>query len=149
MDIDFDEYSRSDENLTTRKNQLSEEDIINETIESHQSNIKCTMEFPSDTGLLLAVHGPAQNFYETGKFTCPPDVPTFHMRKICDYFLIPFNPETVVQDSFNLRDLLHEFADNGAKNKFNVFVQNDIYPVLITATNITILPRSNVAIIRN
>ncbi|OAF63908.1 hypothetical protein A3Q56_08390 [Intoshia linei] len=38
MDIDFDEYSRFDENLTTRNNQLSEEDIINETIESHPSN---------------------------------------------------------------------------------------------------------------
>ncbi|OAF70534.1 hypothetical protein A3Q56_01692 [Intoshia linei] len=45
MNIDFDEYSRSDENLTTRNNQLSEEDIINKTIESYQSNSDFTDTF--------------------------------------------------------------------------------------------------------
>ncbi|OAF65198.1 hypothetical protein A3Q56_07103 [Intoshia linei] len=46
MDIDFDEYSRSDKNLITRNNELSVDNIINDTSESsYSSNNDCTDTF--------------------------------------------------------------------------------------------------------
>lgn len=48
---------------------------------------------------------------------CPPSVSVAELREACDYLLIPFNAETV--KSHNLRALLHELSNEGARQQFS------------------------------
>ena len=50
------------------------------------------------------------------------------VKAACDYFLIPFNDETV--RAANMAALLHELANEGAQSQFSQFVDNIIRPVV-------------------
>ncbi|KAI0983305.1 hypothetical protein GJ496_010901, partial [Pomphorhynchus laevis] len=69
------------------------------------------------------------DFYKSGSVTCPPDISVSEIREAFDYFLIPFNANTVkVQD---LGSLLHELTNVGARKRFEIFLENEILPVLV------------------
>ncbi|CAK5074421.1 unnamed protein product [Meloidogyne enterolobii] len=65
------------------------------------------------------------DYYHRGIMNCPPVV------SACDYLMVPFNVNTVkCQD---LRSLLHEISNEGARGQFNVFLEEIILPQLVIA----------------
>lgn len=69
------------------------------------------------------------DFYKSGFVTCPPSISASELREAFDYFLIPFNANTVkLQD---LSSLLHELTNAGARKRFEVFLEDEILPVLV------------------
>ncbi|VDL23452.1 unnamed protein product [Hymenolepis diminuta] len=66
------------------------------------------------------------DYYLLGKMTCPPDVSVRQLKQACEYFLIPFNHETV--SCSNLREFLHEVSNDGAYKIFEQFLDEHIVP---------------------
>lgn len=61
-------------------------------------------------------------YYHHGIIHCPPTVAVTELREACDYLLIPFNAQTI--KSQNLRALLHELSNEGARKQFSEFLEN-------------------------
>uniref|UniRef100_A0A1I8BYR2 BTB_3 domain-containing protein n=1 Tax=Meloidogyne hapla TaxID=6305 RepID=A0A1I8BYR2_MELHA len=71
------------------------------------------------------------DYYHRGIMNCPPVVAVSELREACDYLMVPFNVNTVkCQD---LRSLLHEISNEGARGQFNVFLEEIILPQLVIA----------------
>nr|CDS34204.1 BTB:POZ domain containing protein 10 [Hymenolepis microstoma] len=66
------------------------------------------------------------DYYLLGKMTCLPDVSVRQLKQACEYFLIPFNHETV--SCSNLREFLHEVSNDGAYKIFESFLDEQIVP---------------------
>jgi len=71
-------------------------------------------------------------FYRMGYMRIPPHVPVGEVKSACDYFLIPFNDETI--RAANMAALLHELANEGAQSQFSQFLDNIIRPVIVKLT---------------
>lgn len=57
------------------------------------------------------------------------------LREACDYMLVPFGVNTVkCQD---LRGLLHELSNDGARGQFSVFLENIILPQLVISADVS------------
>lgn len=64
----------------------------------------------------------------------PSSVTVSELREACDYLLIPFNASTVkCQD---LRGLLHELSNEGARGQFNAFLEDIILPQLVASAEV-------------
>lgn len=64
------------------------------------------------------------DFYRTGVIHCPPHCSVQELREACDYFMLPFSATTVKCQ--NLRELLHELSNEGAREQFEQFLDRDI-----------------------
>ncbi|OQV23777.1 BTB/POZ domain-containing protein KCTD20 [Hypsibius exemplaris] len=71
----------------------------------------------------------ALDFFRFGHITCPPDVQLADLRELCDYLLIPFTAASI--KSFDLRALLHEIANDGARRHFEDFLESKIMPSIV------------------
>lgn len=71
------------------------------------------------------------DYYRTGVIMCPPTVSILEMREACDYLLIPFNAQTIKAD--NLRGLLHELSNDGARQQFIHFLEDLILPRMVAS----------------
>jgi len=69
------------------------------------------------------------DFYRTGVINCPPHCSVQELREACDYFLLPFNATTVKCQ--NLRELLHELSNEGAREQFEKFLEGQILPEMV------------------
>lgn len=93
-----------------------------------------------------------QDFYSIGTMRCPPSVSIQDLREACDYFLIPFDQSTIQCQDLCMRKkknnelffilisylggLLHELSNEGAKKQFEMFLENDIFPVLVESAQV-------------
>uniref|UniRef100_A0A915DZK6 BTB domain-containing protein n=1 Tax=Ditylenchus dipsaci TaxID=166011 RepID=A0A915DZK6_9BILA len=69
------------------------------------------------------------DYYHNGQMRLPSSLSVSELREACDYLLIPFNAGTVkCQD---LRGLLHEISNEGARGQFNDFLDGIILPQLV------------------
>uniref|UniRef100_H2Z482 BTB domain-containing protein n=1 Tax=Ciona savignyi TaxID=51511 RepID=H2Z482_CIOSA len=68
-------------------------------------------------------------YYTDGVVNCPPGVSVRDLRTACEYFLIPFNYQTI--KCSNLGSLMHELSNDGAKRQFARFLENDILPLMV------------------
>ncbi|CAD5119069.1 unnamed protein product [Dimorphilus gyrociliatus] len=73
------------------------------------------------------------SFYKTAKIQIPPGVNVHDVRDAADFLLIPFNIETV--KSHNLRDLLHELSNDGARKQFEQFVDDELLPQMVLSAD--------------
>lgn len=73
-----------------------------------------------------------QDYYYNGTMRCPASVSIQELREACDYMLIPFSAETVKCQ--NLRGLLHELSNEGAKHEFTEFLEQCILPAMVAST---------------
>ena len=64
-----------------------------------------------------------------GVLNCPPHCSISELREACDYFLLPFNASTVKCQ--NLRGLLHELSNEGAREQFELFLEELILPQMV------------------
>jgi len=69
------------------------------------------------------------DYYRTGVINCPPDCSVQELREACDYFLLPFSATTVKCQ--NLRELLHELSNEGARDQFEQFLECLILPEMV------------------
>ncbi|CAF1564367.1 unnamed protein product [Didymodactylos carnosus] len=86
-------------------------------------------EYELANGISSTIFRALLDFYSIGTIRCPPMVSVQDLREACDYFLILFDFSTIhCQD---LCGLLHELSNDGAKKQFEMFLENDIFPVLV------------------
>lgn len=69
-------------------------------------------------------------YYTKGVVTCPPGVTVKELRSACDYFLIPFTYDII--KCHDLCALMNELSNDGARKKFERYLDESILPVMIT-----------------
>ncbi|XP_050720130.1 BTB/POZ domain-containing protein 10-like isoform X6 [Eriocheir sinensis] len=88
-------------------------------------------EFEVAEGFSSAVFRAVLDYYKSGTVRCPPSVSVQELREACDYLLIPFDANTIKCQ--NLRGLLHELSNEGARQQFEVFLEEHILPLMVLA----------------
>ncbi|XP_071115472.1 BTB/POZ domain-containing protein 10-like [Haliotis cracherodii] len=88
-------------------------------------------EYEVAEGISATVFRAILEYYKTGLVRCPPSVPVQELREACDYLLIPFDASTVKCQ--NLRGLLHELSNEGARKQFEVFLEEQILPKMVNS----------------
>lgn len=88
-------------------------------------------EYEVAEGLSSTVFRSILEFYRTGRVRCPPSVSVHELREACDYLLIPFDADTIKCQ--NLRGLLHELSNEGARQQFELFLEDLILPQMVQA----------------
>ncbi|XP_041452621.1 BTB/POZ domain-containing protein KCTD20-like isoform X3 [Lytechinus variegatus] len=95
-----------------------------------------TMTRPNDKGEYEVAHGISAeifssilDFYKVGCIRCPPSVSIQDLREACDYLLIPFTEETI--KCKNLRCLLHEISNDGARQEFEKHLEAALLPEMV------------------
>uniref|UniRef100_A0A914Y026 BTB domain-containing protein n=1 Tax=Panagrolaimus superbus TaxID=310955 RepID=A0A914Y026_9BILA len=68
-------------------------------------------------------------YYHHGSMRIPSSLSVAELREACDYLMIPFNALTV--KCHDLRGLLHEISNEGARAQFNVFLEEILLPQLV------------------
>lgn len=86
-------------------------------------------EYEVAEGISATVFRAVMEYYKTGVIRCPPSVSVPELREACDYLLIPFNASTV--RCHNLRGLLHELSNEGARQQFEKFLEELILPGMV------------------
>ncbi|XP_026461793.1 BTB/POZ domain-containing protein 10-like [Ctenocephalides felis] len=88
-------------------------------------------EFKVAEGISAMVFRAILDYYKGGLIRCPPTVSVQELREACDYLLVPFDAQTVRCQ--NLRGLLHELSNEGARCQFEVFLEELILPLMVNS----------------
>ncbi|XP_076225567.1 BTB/POZ domain-containing protein KCTD20-like isoform X2 [Nomia melanderi] len=88
-------------------------------------------EYEVADGVSAMVFRAILDYYKGGIIRCPPTVPVQELREACDYFLVPFDANTVKCQ--NLRGLLHELSNEGARCQFEVFLEDLMLPLMVNS----------------
>lgn len=86
-------------------------------------------EYEVAEGISASVFRSILEYYKGGMIRCPPTVSVQELREACDYLLVPFDASTVKCQ--NLRGLLHELSNEGARCQFKVFLEELILPLMV------------------
>jgi BTB/POZ domain-containing protein 10 len=86
-------------------------------------------EYKILSGISSSIFKAVIEYYKTGVLPCPTSEPIHEIREACDYLLIPFNERTI--RTSNLRDLLHELSNDGAKSQFEYHLEMYIVPLMV------------------
>ncbi|XP_028968226.1 BTB/POZ domain-containing protein KCTD20 [Galendromus occidentalis] len=90
-------------------------------------------EYELCEGISAAVFRAILDHYQSGVIQCPPSVTVSELREACDYFLVPFDASTV--KCHNLRGLLHELSNEGARQQFERFLEDLILPAMVVSAH--------------
>ncbi|UYV68787.1 hypothetical protein LAZ67_6000853 [Cordylochernes scorpioides] len=82
-------------------------------------------------GISATVFRAVLDYYRSGVVRCPPSVAVPELREACDYLLIPFDANTV--KCHNLRGLLHELSNEGARRQFEIFLEDLLLPAMVSS----------------
>jgi BTB/POZ domain-containing protein 10 len=88
-------------------------------------------EFTVADGISATVFRAILDYYKTGTIHCPPSVSIQELKEACDYLLIPFDASIIKCQ--NLRSLLHELSNDGARQQFNAFLDELILPQMVAS----------------
>ncbi|KAL1130612.1 hypothetical protein AAG570_011854 [Ranatra chinensis] len=88
-------------------------------------------EYEVADGISATVFRSILEFYRGNMIKCPPTVSVQELREACDYLLVPFDASTVKCQ--NLRGLLHELSNEGARCQFEVFLEELILPLMVNS----------------
>ncbi|XP_055611903.1 BTB/POZ domain-containing protein 10 isoform X2 [Uranotaenia lowii] len=88
-------------------------------------------EYEVADGISHSVFRAILEYYRNGVIRCPPTVSVQELREACDYLLIPFTVDTIRCQ--NLRGLLHELSNEGAREQFEVFLESLILPLMVAS----------------
>jgi len=86
-------------------------------------------EYELAEGTSASIFRAVLDYYHTGVINCPPHVSVSELREACDYFLLPFCASTVKCQ--NLRGLLHELSNEGARQQFEQFLEELILKEMV------------------
>ncbi|GBP81056.1 hypothetical protein EVAR_62096_1 [Eumeta japonica] len=90
-------------------------------------------EFEVAEGISATVFRAILEYYRGGTIRCPPTVSVQELREACDYLLVPFDANTVRCQ--NLRGLLHELSNEGARRQFESFLERLILPLMVASAS--------------
>ncbi|XP_014244086.1 BTB/POZ domain-containing protein 10 [Cimex lectularius] len=90
-------------------------------------------EYEVADGISATVFRLILEYYKGKMIKCPPTVAVQELREACDYLLIPFDGNTVKCQ--NLRGLLHELSNEGARCQFEVFLEDLILPLMVNSAD--------------
>jgi len=88
-------------------------------------------EYEVAEGISASVFRAILEYYKGNVIRCPPTVSVQELREACDYLLVPFDANTVKCQ--NLRGLLHELSNEGARCQFEVFLEELILPLMVNS----------------
>ncbi|XP_046390287.1 BTB/POZ domain-containing protein KCTD20 [Ischnura elegans] len=88
-------------------------------------------EYDVAEGISGTVFRAILEYYKGGVIRCPPAVSVQELREACDYLLIPFDAQTVKCQ--NLRGLLHELSNEGARRQFEEFLEDLVLPLMVNS----------------
>ncbi|CAG9133635.1 BTB/POZ domain-containing protein 10 [Plutella xylostella] len=88
-------------------------------------------EYEVAEGISATVFRAILEYYRGGTIRCPPTVSVQELREACDYLLVPFDANTVRCQ--NLRGLLHELSNEGARRQFESFLERLILPLMVAS----------------
>ncbi|XP_055911456.1 BTB/POZ domain-containing protein 10 [Eupeodes corollae] len=88
-------------------------------------------EYEVAEGITHTVFRAILEYYKNGIIKCPPSVSVPELKEACDYLLIPFDATTVRCQ--NLRGLLHELSNEGARQQFEVFLEELVLPLMVAS----------------
>ncbi|XP_017057937.1 BTB/POZ domain-containing protein 10 [Drosophila ficusphila] len=88
-------------------------------------------EYDVADGISHLVFRAILEYYKSGVIRCPPTVSVPELKEACDYLLIPFDATTVRCQ--NLRGLLHELSNEGARQQFELFLEDLILPLMVAS----------------
>ncbi|XP_076286953.1 BTB/POZ domain-containing protein KCTD20-like isoform X2 [Lasioglossum baleicum] len=88
-------------------------------------------EYEVAEGVSAMVFRAILDYYRGGVIRCPPTVAVQELREACDYLLVPFDANTVKCQ--NLRGLLHELSNEGARCQFEVFLEDLMLPLMVNS----------------
>lgn len=88
-------------------------------------------EFEVAEGISATVFRAILEYYRGGTIRCPPTMSVQELREACDYLLVPFDANTVRCQ--NLRGLLHELSNEGARKQFESFLECLILPLMVSS----------------
>lgn len=86
-------------------------------------------EYEVAEGISSTVFRSVLEYYKLGVVRCPPSVSVQELREACDYLLIQFDSTTVKCQ--NLRALMHELSNDGAREQFEEFLSEYILPHMV------------------
>lgn len=86
-------------------------------------------EYEVAEGISATVFRAILEYYRGGTIRCPPTVFVQELREACDYLLVPFDANTVRCQ--NLRGLLHELSNEGARRQFESFLERLVLPLMV------------------
>ncbi|UYV68788.1 hypothetical protein LAZ67_6000856 [Cordylochernes scorpioides] len=86
-------------------------------------------------GISATVFRAVLDYYRSGVVRCPPSVAVPELREACDYLLIPFDANTV--KCHNLRGLLHELSNEGARRQFEIFLEDLLLPAMVSSAQVS------------
>jgi len=86
-------------------------------------------EYEVADGMSACCFRAIMDYYHSGYMRVPSSVSVAELREACDYLLVPFSAQIVkCQD---LRGLLHEISNEGARSQFNVYLEEILLPQLV------------------
>lgn len=88
-------------------------------------------EYEVAEGISHSVFRSILEYYKSGIIKCPPTVSVPELKEACDYLLVPFDATTVRCQ--NLRGLLHELSNEGARQQFEMFLEDLILPLMVAS----------------
>lgn len=95
-------------------------------------------QLPNDRGEYTVADGISSHvfraileYYKSGLIKCPSGVSVQELREACDYLLIPFDAQSVRCQ--NLRGLLHELSNEGARIQFENFLEELLMPLMLNS----------------
>ncbi|TNN14740.1 BTB/POZ domain-containing protein [Schistosoma japonicum] len=109
---------------------LSSSSTIHHNFQAHPPDIPIAQ----DSNISAQVFRTILDYYLIGRMSCPPGVSVQELKEACDYFLIPFNQQTVRCE--NLRAFLHELSNDGAHGIFGQFLETHILSLLVKCTQL-------------
>ncbi|PAV90625.1 hypothetical protein WR25_12195 [Diploscapter pachys] len=89
-------------------------------------------EFEVAEGLSSTCFRAILEYYSHGTMHVPTSLSVSELREACEYFIIPFNIQTV--KCHDLHALLHELSNDGAREQFSRFLEEIILPELVAST---------------
>ncbi|XP_070539140.1 BTB/POZ domain-containing protein 10-like [Ptychodera flava] len=101
------------------------------TLENNWTRPNEKGEYEVAQGISATVFSAILDYYKTGSIRCPPNISVPELREACDYLLIPFDSSTVKCQ--NLRSLLHELSNDGARQQFDKYLEDLILPCMVAS----------------
>lgn len=102
--------------------------MFSSTLDTHSNE---RGEYEVAEGIPASVFRAILEYYRGGVIKCPPSISVQELREACDYLLVPFDASTVRCQ--NLRGLLHELSNEGARCQFEVFLEELILPLMVNS----------------
>ncbi|XP_078000427.1 BTB/POZ domain-containing protein 10-like [Glandiceps talaboti] len=103
--------------------------MFSSTLENNWTRPNDKGEYEVAQGVSAGVFSAILDFYRNGSIRCPPNISVPELREACDYLLVPFDSQTVKCQ--NLRGLLHELSNDGAREQFEKFLEDLILPCMV------------------